>query len=154
MKQIVFVGHSGGGQLVHRYSVISPLIASLYKNDASSNRPGLQFVVANPSSYPYFNRKRYPYNCGTCQCDSTACTCDGTCTQPNLQLLDVGTTTAKATPLWPCSDSMYNDWPYGVPENVGTAIVPYVRNTVGSYDPSSSYYKRNVVFLVGQNDTW
>jgi hypothetical protein len=53
LKIVVLAGHSGGGQLVQRYAVVG-------RAPAVISRAGIhvRFVVANPSSYLYFNDER------------------------------------------------------------------------------------------------
>lgn len=50
LREIVLVGHSAGGQLVQRYAVVGRA------PDAVAT--GVRYVVANPSSYLYFDRTR------------------------------------------------------------------------------------------------
>ena len=56
LKQVVFAGHSGGGQVVQRYAIAAP------REPAFKARPrnpiGVRYVVANPSSYAYFSAER------------------------------------------------------------------------------------------------
>jgi pimeloyl-ACP methyl ester carboxylesterase len=54
LKEIVVAGHSGGAQVVQRYAMIGG------KEDALLHREGvrLRYVVANPSSYAYFDAER------------------------------------------------------------------------------------------------
>lgn len=54
LKEIVIAGHSGGAQVVQRYAMIGG------KEDALLHREGvkLRYVVANPSSYAYFDAQR------------------------------------------------------------------------------------------------
>jgi hypothetical protein len=51
LTNVVLIGHSGGGQLLHRYAIVGKAAAVL---------PGIQFrfVIANPSSYLYFSDDR------------------------------------------------------------------------------------------------
>lgn len=51
LKRVVLFGHSAGGQFVNRYAAI---------NGVEANLPNLEllYVVANPSSYLYFNGER------------------------------------------------------------------------------------------------
>ena len=56
LTQLVVVGHSGGGQVVHRYAVVA---------QGTPGMPGMQardmhtrYVIANPSSYVYFDEDR------------------------------------------------------------------------------------------------
>ncbi len=53
LRELVVVGHSGGGQVVHRYAVVAQRAASL---EARGIRT--RFVIANPSSYVYFDDDR------------------------------------------------------------------------------------------------
>jgi pimeloyl-ACP methyl ester carboxylesterase len=53
VKQIVIFGHSGGGQVVQRYALLAREQPAL---KAEGIR--LRYVVANPSSYAYFNEQR------------------------------------------------------------------------------------------------
>ena len=67
LKKIIFAGHSGGGQLIHRYAVLNHV-------DESLRAAGLdvQYVVANPSSYLYFTAERPSAN-GFAVYNKTAC---------------------------------------------------------------------------------
>ncbi|WP_250866464.1 hypothetical protein [Caballeronia sp. INSB1] len=51
MRDIVIAGHSGGAQVAHRYAIVGR---------ASSGAARLRHVIANPSSYVYFDASR-PY---------------------------------------------------------------------------------------------
>jgi pimeloyl-ACP methyl ester carboxylesterase len=53
LREIVLAGHSGGGQIVQRYAVAGRQIAAV-----ESAGIGVRFVVANPSSYVYFDDHR------------------------------------------------------------------------------------------------
>jgi pimeloyl-ACP methyl ester carboxylesterase len=53
VKQIVIFGHSGGAQVVQRYALLAKDQPALKANGIR-----LRFVVANPSSYAYFNEQR------------------------------------------------------------------------------------------------
>jgi pimeloyl-ACP methyl ester carboxylesterase len=53
MREIVVFGHSAGGQLVHRYAVVGPVPEALAPSPVH-----VHFIVANPSSYLYFDDKR------------------------------------------------------------------------------------------------
>jgi trehalose 6-phosphate synthase len=57
LKTVVLAGHSGGGQLVHRYAVVGKAPAAL-----ASAGIHLRYVVANPSSYVYFSDARPALN--------------------------------------------------------------------------------------------
>jgi pimeloyl-ACP methyl ester carboxylesterase len=53
LKQVVVAGHSGGAQVVQRYAIAG-------KGETPLTRAGIavRYVVANPSSYAYFNNER------------------------------------------------------------------------------------------------
>ena len=53
LRAIVLAGHSGGGQIVQRYAVAGHQIAAVEKAGIA-----LVYVVANPSSYVYFDDHR------------------------------------------------------------------------------------------------
>ena len=53
LTEVVIAGHSGGAQVVHRYAVVARDRASL-----AARGVGLRYVVANPSSYVYFDAMR------------------------------------------------------------------------------------------------
>ncbi len=53
LKQIVIAGHSAGGQFVQRYAALNNVDAAL--RDAGIN---VRYVVANPSSYLWFDPQR------------------------------------------------------------------------------------------------
>ena len=150
-------------------------------------RPDVLFIVANPSSYAYLDNRRYPYTCGTCDCTEDDCTCTASCTNPGttperrrlqqqqqqreLQFSTAGTSSRTLTssssaaqsfratgPDFPCTDTGFNDWPYGIPTRsdplLYTNTVPYAIKAVKSFAPADVYYTRNVFYLIGQNDTW
>lgn len=53
LREIVFMGHSAGGQLIQRYAVVGKA-----PNDLAASGLAIRFVVANPSSYLYFDSFR------------------------------------------------------------------------------------------------
>jgi pimeloyl-ACP methyl ester carboxylesterase len=53
LREVVLAGHSGGGQIVQRYAVAGHAIAAVEKTGIA-----LRYVVANPSSYLYFDSYR------------------------------------------------------------------------------------------------
>jgi len=53
VKQIVIFGHSGGAQVVQRYALLAQVQPALKTEGIR-----LRYVVANPSSYAYFNEQR------------------------------------------------------------------------------------------------
>lgn len=67
LERVVVAGHSAGGQLVHRYAVLNGLDEKVRASGKS-----LTYIVANPSSYMYFNQDR-PVAAGFAPFDSAAC---------------------------------------------------------------------------------
>lgn len=53
LKHVVVAGHSGGGQVVQRYAIAAQADAALQRENIT-----VRYVVANPSSYAYFNASR------------------------------------------------------------------------------------------------
>ena len=53
LRQVVLAGHSGGAQLVQRYAVVGHGDAVLAQSGIA-----LRYVIANPSTYLYFNTER------------------------------------------------------------------------------------------------
>ena len=53
LREIVLAGHSGGAQIVQRYAVVGHQIAAVEKAGIT-----LRYIVANPSSYVYFDDSR------------------------------------------------------------------------------------------------
>jgi pimeloyl-ACP methyl ester carboxylesterase len=53
IHEIVFVGHSAGGQMIQRYAVVGKA-----PDDLAASGIAIRFVVANPSSYLYFDSYR------------------------------------------------------------------------------------------------
>ncbi|MCP3379479.1 alpha/beta hydrolase [Bradyrhizobium sp. CCGUVB4N] len=53
LKQVVVAGHSGGGQVAQRYAIAGKGEVAL-----SRQHIDVRYVVANPSSYAYFNSER------------------------------------------------------------------------------------------------
>jgi hypothetical protein len=53
LQSVVLAGHSGGGQLVHRYAIVGRAVAALSRSGVH-----LRFVIAKPSSYFYFSDER------------------------------------------------------------------------------------------------
>ena len=67
LREIVVAGHSAGGQLVQRYAVVGRA-----PDAVTSPSLAVRFVVANPSSYLYFDGER-PSGDGFAVFDSRAC---------------------------------------------------------------------------------
>lgn len=67
LERIVIGGHSGGGQIVHRYAVLNNIDEKVRAAGKS-----LRYIVANPSSYLYFTPERaagggfVPYDATQC----------------------------------------------------------------------------------------
>jgi pimeloyl-ACP methyl ester carboxylesterase len=66
LASIVVAGHSGGGQVVQRYAAVA-------RGGDALQDLGLRYVVANPSSYVYFDRQRPAPRGGFAPCDAARC---------------------------------------------------------------------------------
>ncbi len=66
--EVVIAGHSGGGQVVQRYAVVTQGEAPLAERGIA-----LRYVVANPSSYVYFDTLRPDPAGGFSQFDAAGC---------------------------------------------------------------------------------
>ena len=53
LESVVLAGHSGGGQLVHRYAVLNAVDETLRAGGIR-----LRYLIANPSSFLYFTNER------------------------------------------------------------------------------------------------
>jgi pimeloyl-ACP methyl ester carboxylesterase len=105
VKQIVIFGHSGGGQVVQRYALLAKDQPALKANGIR-----LRYVVANPSSYAYFNEQR-PVAFDHAKCAG------------------------------------FNRWKYGLSD------MPVYAGGQTPLQLESGYVKREVIYLLGQQDT-
>jgi hypothetical protein len=53
LREVVIAGHSGGAQVAHRYAVVGHATALLERQGVHC-----RYVIANPSSYVYFDNRR------------------------------------------------------------------------------------------------
>ncbi|MBA3527760.1 MAG: alpha/beta hydrolase [Propionibacteriaceae bacterium] len=113
LADIVVVGHSAGGQFVHRYAAETRIEQTLA---SAGNR--YRYVVANPSSYLYFDDTRY-------QADAFA----------------------PLTVAQRQACSQVNNYKYGLERLNGYG------DAVGAAAIRAQYESRNVVFLLGADDT-
>jgi hypothetical protein len=67
LDRITVAGHSGGGQIVHRYAVLNNADEKVRATGIA-----LRYIVANPSSYLYFTNER-PQGKAFAAFDATAC---------------------------------------------------------------------------------
>ncbi|WP_019937195.1 hypothetical protein [Bordetella sp. FB-8] len=68
LKRVVFVGHSGGAQVVQRYAVAARGLHALARAGIA-----VSFLVANPSSYVYFDAQRPTAAGGFAPYDAAVC---------------------------------------------------------------------------------
>lgn len=68
LREIVFIGHSAGGQVVHRYAIVGNAPDAVERSGIR-----IRYVVANPSSYLYFNGDRPAPNGGFAPYDTSRC---------------------------------------------------------------------------------
>uniref|UniRef100_A0A7S3L2J7 Uncharacterized protein n=1 Tax=Amphora coffeiformis TaxID=265554 RepID=A0A7S3L2J7_9STRA len=154
LKQISFLGHSAGGQMVQRYAVVSTL-AALWDLGLDLT---LRFVIANPSSYTYLDNRRFAFHCGNCECNRHECTCDSDCTAENTTITQLVVPTRHGVGTKnPCYQWNYDRWPYGLGSfmNKDGRHIPYALRDglAGPERALRTYGKLDVVYLVGQNDT-
>ncbi|WPN46563.1 MULTISPECIES: alpha/beta fold hydrolase [unclassified Pseudomonas] len=105
VKQIVIAGHSGGAQVVQRYALLGHDQSAL---EASGVQ--VRYVIANPSSYAYFDERR------------------------PVAFNHAG-----------CPD--FNRWKYGL------ADLPAYAEGQTPAQLQEKYLKRDIVYLLGQQDT-
>ncbi len=117
LQTIVVAGHSAGGQYVNRYAAGSPMIDYLKTHFGITVR----CVVANPSSYLYFNSERHV---------------QGSYTQFAVPPYNV----IQACPT-------YNQYRYGL-EGLNSYM-----SSVGATQIRAQYPGRNVIYLLGEEDT-
>jgi hypothetical protein len=68
LREVVIAGHSGGAQVAHRYAVVGRAAALLEEQGVPC-----RYVIANPSSYVYFDRMRPDGHGGFTPADESAC---------------------------------------------------------------------------------
>jgi len=129
LERIVVIGHSAGGQFVTRYVAGTKLPEELLYPMGID----IRFIVANPSTYLYFNKQRW----------------DGVNTNPY-----VWREPNSAEDCWPES-THYDSYRYGL-GNIATTSCTYMSD-VDPVDPCAvilaQYQQRDVVFLLGDQDT-
>ncbi|QJP70481.1 alpha/beta fold hydrolase [Burkholderia glumae] len=68
LREVVVAGHSGGGQVAQRYAVLARGEAALTERGVA-----LRYVIANPSSYVYFDALRPDAGAGFSAYDAARC---------------------------------------------------------------------------------
>ena len=181
-SKIIVVGHSAGGQLVHRWGLMSGSwcfgnddtnvgfttktdnddITASTKDDIRNSMPSIRLVVANPRSFTYLDRRRYLPN--------TTPT-----TSPNNNNDDHNQDDNALEFRLPTNSEVdecpyYNRYMWGIEDNPDlpapyiTKNIERLMKTVKQSDCDSSvttveealfcrYASRDVVYLAGENDT-
>jgi len=157
LEEILFLGHSAGGQTVLKYSTVTEVVANPHMK--------LRFAVANPSSYVYFDKNRWAYSCDHSGCsDPVYLEYD-----PDLGREGWVPQTRKSSKRnnsaydylgsmegkkFICDEeiSKVMAWSYGLGFDQ-VDMVPYIRQRANIAAAKMRFKERDVVFLVGQNDT-
>ena len=124
LEELVMTGHSAGGQTVQRYALATSLPPT------GGKVLPMRYVVANPSSFAYMNSSRW---------------------------VDIAASEGRPTQLRTPQDDKcpdYNHWHYGITAGYFTPYVAARFLTVPTRAAAvTAYSKREVVYLMGQNDT-
>ena len=123
LKQIVVVGHSAGGQFVNRYAAGTDMPEQVLDPAGID----IRYIVANPSSYVYLNNNRW-------KADTTS---------PYEFEIPSNNCTSEDYNIH------YNRYRYGLGS---LSLCPYL-NSVGSATIIDQYQNRNMVYLLGEDDT-
>eukprot|EP00930_Biecheleria_cincta_P083381 TRINITY_DN72965_c0_g1_i1.p1 TRINITY_DN72965_c0_g1~~TRINITY_DN72965_c0_g1_i1.p1 ORF type:complete len:691 (+),score=73.77 TRINITY_DN72965_c0_g1_i1:30-2075(+) len=176
LRDILMVGHSAGGQTLMRYSLLTRLLPANEASrktylDGASVRPEVTvtFAIANPSTYAYLDANRWSYNCGSNESPTG-------CTEPVYQVYtkELGRKGWKPKEREPgrkprpggfndphlapwtigtpfiCKSSSFNSYQYGL--DLTKTPLPYLRS-INLPKQLERYPSRNIIFIVGQNDT-
>ena len=171
LSKIIVVGHSAGGQLVHRWGLMSGSwcfgdddddfsLPAATNDDVRNSMPSIRLVVANPRSFTYLDRRRYLPNTTT-----TSLNNNDYHNQDN-NALEFRLPTNSEIDACP----YYNRYMWGVEDNpdlptpyVSKNIERLMKNAKHSHCDSSvttvaealfcRYASRDVVYLAGENDT-
>lgn len=183
LTKIIIVGHSAGGQLVHRWGLMSGSwcfgqndddtdffgrltktdndITALITDDVRNSIPSIRLVVANPRSFTYLDRRRYYLpNTPTPSANNND---DYNQDDNALEFRLPTNSELEACPY-------YNRYMWGIEDNPDLPT-PYITNNIErlmknvkhSHCDSSvttitealfcRYANRDVVYLAGENDT-
>jgi hypothetical protein len=144
--------------MLQHYAMMSQLVA---KHDLGYPYGPLQvdpkFIVASKPFVLYISGRQtlWKYSCGkNCVCDTSMnCTCDKDCKDQTVGELAIPNQAGVGTD-WVCYDKNYNKWPYG-PEGYHDPnhSAPYIRQNRNASSAVQAYKHRDVVYMVGQNDT-
>lgn len=178
LKEIVLMGHSAGGQTLHRYAFATHLKPPHLSTpeDVRMKRGfrsdlDVRFVVANPSSYLYLDHNRWAYTCG--DRDGYAKSCSTMTYQPfsfdegrhgwevDFQYGDRGWRVTEGLAdngtdhPFICRTHAWNSWFYGLDWHAlkNGFVIPYLAEHPDLKQAEMMYPERDVVYLVGQNDT-
>jgi hypothetical protein len=167
IKKVTLLGHSAGGQTIHRYALTGKVIEDRFATQEARERgyvlrKGLELVyyVANQSSFTYLNNYRFSY---TCKPGASKCTdMEYRKYTPSLgrQGWDdkIGFTALKQNDEekpFVCKSTAALEWPYAVnlkQINSGKAA-PYLKNHWNLTRSIEIYGLKAVRYLSGQWDT-
>lgn len=116
LQEIVVIGHSAGGQFVNRYAAGNSV--------DKAGKVSMRYVVANPSSYMYFDEGRMVAG----------------------KYIEYKETPFLKTNLFEMTCPAYNDYRYGLDDRNS-----YMKQTP-SFSLKKQYESRKVTYLLGEDD--
>mmetsp|Transcript_57682 Transcript_57682/g.122723 ORF Transcript_57682/g.122723 Transcript_57682/m.122723 type:complete len:601 (+) Transcript_57682:81-1883(+) len=178
LQEILLMGHSAGGQTLHRYAFAThlkpPEISTkedVEKKLGFRNDIDVRFVIANPSSYLYLDTNRWAYSCGDEDIKRDGCTSmeykpykfsqarhgwtvDFEYGDEGYRVTEGLGQPGKDYPFI-CRSTSFNNWFYGLNwQHIEDGyVVPYIADHPDIKTALQYYPLRDVVYLVGQNDT-
>lgn len=168
MERISIVGHSAGAVTVQRYALLSHLRPRYLDPNSPDGRLfptgvrqgiDVRYIVANPSSYAYTDKMRWIYQ--YFQENNSFSEPIYTAYSPGLGTSvdsesDYFSRPFNASRPFICSDVDFNSWNYGVDvESVfsNDPMTGYLKSHPHLQKGVEHYKDRDVVYLVGENDT-
>ena len=141
LREIAIIGHSSGGEFVHRYSLTGRaeaiISATSYAARSRPSGPKMSYYPANPSSFTYLDARRPEL------ARLEDVTCQSYCPKAWGEFAFVEPSAAK---LAGCAS--YDAWKWGLEGDLNSYA-----NTTGRATMREWYGGRHVTYLSGANDT-